>query len=847
LPLSHGSKSNQQIIYGSLTYGVWLCHECSLIHQKLFHNKSQMKSVTDQWNDQEIQTMIRLGSNLQVNESLERYIPSGWIKCSPTSTPAEKELWIRAKYESRLFSLPPNPSTALNNSQFPQNSPSLNSQFVKLPLRLLDYFVTVSVGSCLESDISPSPPSPSLSLEKIQFSPEIKMCYPGEHYYSDGMTTLPNQLGTFIYPSGMSLLSEEKQPSFFTFVLTDVNAVKMYGGVLHFSELIDSDEISHLLHHSSSSLASSPHSPHHPPPHPPIFRHGYRPKAIVLLSHYPFYNLFRLLLIQLYRISLSSCPLPLDHYLANIFEIPLPPNGLTEILYHGLPGLPLLLYRPPRNQLPMIDYSFLPLFTSLSIENILIIFSYLLLEHKLCFYSKNISLLTPIQECFLSLLFPFVWQGAYIPVLPSNMLIILDAPVPLIIGIHSDALSSTDPTDPAFPCDGLVMIDIDHDEVYIGKDYNGKLLEPCELPTREVLKLKEILMKCGGCHSRKPSPPSPSQQQSNSTTTNTSNSSSIRSTLPFPNNEHLIPLDVTSTSLEAGYLLQSTSKLNHYDTTVRSAETKVQVNYQCTISLVPKLITTQSSLTPAATASARSTPGSTPVATGGTGSGAGTGSFHFSSSSSATSSRQSMKILQSRKQQQQQSGDEMKTLVSGNYLASSLLSPSNNCSSSSSLNHMSNSNPSSSTTTASSSSASTSSVGNGNDEIFDVKEIRYAFLRFFVSVLRDYQQFLEETNAANAAAATKMSSHGSLKLNKTKSSLSTSHSNPFLTQLYVPPPSPSPSPPCLCPFLPHPRDPLSPPLASTPLIITILPSPPLVPPLTFVWQQINDSNVFKIC
>jgi hypothetical protein len=744
LPLSHGGNSSQQMIFGSLTYGVWLCHECSLIHQRLFQDKSQMKSVTDQWNDEEIQAMIRLGSNLQVNESLERYIPSGWVKCSPTSTPAEKELWIRAKYESRLFCLPPNPFAARNNPLSPSGSSDVSTQdqFVKLPLRLLDYFVTVSLGSCLEKEIPTSP-----LLENIEFSSEIKMCYPGEHFYSDEMTTLPNQLGTFIYPSGLFLSSEEKPPSFFTFVLTDVNAVKMYGGVLHISELVDSEEILHLIQNQPKDDNESTLLPTKSKAH---FRHGYRPKALVLLSHYPFYNLFRLLLIQLYRISLSSCPLPLDHYLANIFEIPLPPYGITEVLYHGLPGCPLLLYRPPRNQLPMIDYSFLPLFSSLSIDNILKIFSYLLNEHKLCFCSHNLSILTPIQEAFLSFIFPFVWQGAYIPIIPSSMMIILDAPVPFIVGIDSSCLLNFGTSNYQIP-EGLVMINIDQDEVYIGTDFDGKSLEPCELPSREVSKLKEILNRNGGCvyPKQRINPHHRDRDRDRD------------STLPFPNNEHLIPLDSYSSSLETGYLIQSTSKLNHYDTTVRSAETKVQVNYQCTISLVPKIDSTLSSFSsPSSPAASASTAAASTAA---------------SSSSNQTTRQQSLKLHLKPNE---------KLVVSGDYLTSSLLSPSNNCA------RLPPATPGSSNGNSNSQQQQQQqqqqSLGNGTDEIFDLKEIRYAFLRFFVSVLRDYQQFIEENNAANAVAATtRMSNatHGSMKLNKSKSSLSSSHSNPFLTQL----------------------------------------------------------------
>ena len=55
-------------------------------------------------------------------------------------------------------------------------------------------------------------------------------------------------------------------------------------------------------------------------------------KALVLVSHYPFFNLYRLFLSQLYRVSLSDPPLPIERYVANFCsEVPLPPRGQVEV------------------------------------------------------------------------------------------------------------------------------------------------------------------------------------------------------------------------------------------------------------------------------------------------------------------------------------------------------------------------------------------------------------------------------------------------------------------------------------------------------------------------------------
>ncbi|CAN0266561.1 unnamed protein product, partial [Ectocarpus fasciculatus] len=60
----------------------------------------------------------------------------------------------------------------------------------------------------------------------------------------------------------------------------------------------------------------------------------YAPKALVLLSHYPFYNLFTQFLQQIYRIGLSEAPLPIERYISNfVCEVPLPPQGQVRVAF----------------------------------------------------------------------------------------------------------------------------------------------------------------------------------------------------------------------------------------------------------------------------------------------------------------------------------------------------------------------------------------------------------------------------------------------------------------------------------------------------------------------------------
>lgn len=86
-----------------------------------------------------------------------------------------------------------------------------------------------------------------------------------------------------------------------------------------------------------------------------------------------------------------------------------PTQGQIEVKY-ALPDRTLTIARPPKNRLPLAAFSFRPLFTCLSLDNVLTTFGLLLTEARVALVSRRLALLTPVAEALLSLLFPFVWQ-----------------------------------------------------------------------------------------------------------------------------------------------------------------------------------------------------------------------------------------------------------------------------------------------------------------------------------------------------------------------------------------------------------------------------------------------------
>jgi hypothetical protein len=275
----------------------------------------------------------------------------------------------------------------------------------------------------------------------------------------------------------------------------------------------------------------------------------YVPKALALTGHYAFYTAFTEFLVDIYRTSLSSAPVPIERFINQfVVETPLPPMGRIEVCV-ALPSKTLSISRPALNKLPMVDFSYRPLFAYLSVDHIITVLKMICGEFSICFMSKKLALLTPVQEALLSFLFPLVWQGVYIPILPKHMMEILDAPVPIVTGIHSSYLENVPLSHR--PAD-VIFVDIDTDDIFLGgamlhahpfpeleSEYdtsgfrasrNG-IIEFLQEPLPKMfVKLRAKMAEFGGCLYRTP----------------TAMALLETAGVPFPNQEHLTPLSVFS-------------------------------------------------------------------------------------------------------------------------------------------------------------------------------------------------------------------------------------------------------------------------------------------------------------
>jgi len=179
----------------------------------------------------------------------------------------------------------------------------------------------------------------------------------GEHH-----PAFPEHVSTFVFPDGCYASTTALPPTFFTLVLTNAAGERLYGGVLRiYDDCVDTVETlqrvlensecpeqwrpawlrqrqqqqqqhqQHQHQHQQSSFAFET------PPHPSSSKRTsmdsvhsqasmnsgggsdvmFLPKCLVILSHYPFFDLWRNFLLQIYRIALTEAPLPMERFVAN--------------------------------------------------------------------------------------------------------------------------------------------------------------------------------------------------------------------------------------------------------------------------------------------------------------------------------------------------------------------------------------------------------------------------------------------------------------------------------------------------------------------------------------------------
>ncbi|KAM8882966.1 DENN domain-containing protein 2A-like [Synchiropus picturatus] len=180
------------------------------------------------------------------------------------------------------------------------------------------------------------------------------------------------------------------------------------------------------------------------------------PEVYCIVSHLGCFNLFSKILDEVERRRALS-PALVQPFMRAIMEAQFPAPGRTISIKTFLPGSGtevMELCRPSDSRLEHVDFECL--FSCLSLRLLLRVFGSLLLERRVIFTANKLSTLSQCCHAMVALLYPFVWQHTYIPLLPSAMLDIVCTPTPFIVGV----LSSSLPYLSELPLEEVLVVDL---------------------------------------------------------------------------------------------------------------------------------------------------------------------------------------------------------------------------------------------------------------------------------------------------------------------------------------------------------------------------------------------------
>ncbi|VDN28268.1 unnamed protein product [Gongylonema pulchrum] len=185
----------------------------------------------------------------------------------------------------------------------------------------------------------------------------------------------------------------------------------------------------------------------------------FKPKVIVILSRFPFFDLFRNCLNRI-LLALLEAEDKAESMVATLLS--------QVFLTPGMPaasfclGTDRLSVRAPKSStIPVTSDKVARFLQQLgTIHNILTLLCAVMTDHKILFRSSSLSLLADSCYALRSLLYPFDYPHTYVPVLPELLIEYLESPTPYIMGVlNSVRIRYTDLD--------AVVVDLDIGAVYM--------------------------------------------------------------------------------------------------------------------------------------------------------------------------------------------------------------------------------------------------------------------------------------------------------------------------------------------------------------------------------------------
>jgi hypothetical protein len=304
----------------------------------------------------------------------------------------------------------------------------------------------------------------------IAFATRVLGRFPPQNYKN---LPLPEEeLPMFCYPTGCRLhrakLSDEPVPQYYGFVVKNERGDSIYVSCVSFMEPLTPEKESQLDEMSSQrAMYSLSHKQfcenrgisigkgeaarrHLRAPENNLLLTSFddmitfENKTICLVSRFPFWTAFRKFLLNMHLLAGTASDLPLERLISHLLlTVPLPrPGGPSVVVPLTALSEPMILFRPPEKDFPVVDLPYHRLFACLEIKTVaMIVLSLLALERKLIVMSTRSSLVLDVCELLKSLLFPFELCAPYVPRLTEPFKSSLDFPGAIFVGIHDDGES----------------------------------------------------------------------------------------------------------------------------------------------------------------------------------------------------------------------------------------------------------------------------------------------------------------------------------------------------------------------------------------------------------------------
>lgn len=306
--------------------------------------------------------------------------------------------------------------------------------------RIFEYFVVCGMGP----EIRTLDGNKGFHGSGVMYLPSLLDQYPPPNHSL--YPPPPPQLPTCVLPAGVELYSSGfdsndvlTSPRSYPIVLTEGDGSKIYVSCIAFRDPVCED-IAEAYRIPANSFAD---------------------KCICLVSRSPCFRVLRSALEELFVLCFSptGSSKPLWDVIAfMVSKVPLPTPGKDRVLF-AIENCLFSVEAPPKDGLPHADISFQPLVQCLDVDNLIKLFSAVLLERRILLRSKKYSVLTLVSEAICHLIYPFRWQHVYIPLLFFSGVDYIDAPTPYMMGLHSDVDTSN------LAIDGVVVVDLEYNSI----------------------------------------------------------------------------------------------------------------------------------------------------------------------------------------------------------------------------------------------------------------------------------------------------------------------------------------------------------------------------------------------